>query len=153
MSESAPVKHPGTNAAHPLVVAGRYPRESGEIRIVAFGDSDFASNRYLRTLYNLDLVLNAVHWAIEREPEITVRPKIRDTVQFPIPVENTLLTLELNVLMPYTPHRLDSFDDLEAIELEVARPCELQIDLGHTPDLADAFQLLDASPGPGNVKP
>ena len=78
---------------HPLVVAGRYPRESGEIRIVAFGDSDFASNRYLRTLYNLDLVLNAIHWAIERESEITLRPKIRDTVQFPIPVENTLRTL------------------------------------------------------------
>jgi hypothetical protein len=78
---------------HPIVVAGRYPRPAGEARIVAFGDSDFASNRYLRALYNLDLALNAVHWALERQPEITLRPKIRDTVQFPLPVESTLETL------------------------------------------------------------
>ena len=54
-----------------------------------FGDSDFASNRYLRALYNLDLVLNAVHWALEREPEITLRPKLRDAVQFPLPMQKT----------------------------------------------------------------
>jgi len=77
---------------YPIAVAGIYPRAGGEARIVAFGDSDFASNRYLRALYNLDLTLNAVHWALEREPEITLRPKIRDTVQFPLPVESTLET-------------------------------------------------------------
>jgi hypothetical protein len=79
----------------PLVVSGRYPRpDGGETRIVAFGDADFASNRHLRTLYNLDLVLNAVHWATENEPEITLRPKNRPTpVQFPIPLTNTLETL------------------------------------------------------------
>ena len=67
------------------LAAGRYPRAGGETRIVAFGDSDFASNRYLRALYNLDLVLNAVHWALEREPEITLRPKLRTPDQFPLP--------------------------------------------------------------------
>ena len=77
---------------HPVVVAGRFPRDGVETRIVAFGDSDFASNRQLRTLYNLDLVLNAVHWSVQREPEIVLRPKIRRTVQFPLPVENTLRT-------------------------------------------------------------
>ena len=61
--------------------------------IVAFGDSDFASNRSLRTLYNADLALNAVHWAVEREAAIKILPKIRSTVQFPLPVENTLQTL------------------------------------------------------------
>jgi len=78
---------------HPIVAAGRYPREGRDTRIVAFGDADFASNRYLRALYNLDLVLNAVHWATEREADITLRPKIRDTVQFPLPLANTLQTL------------------------------------------------------------
>jgi len=78
----------------PLVVSGRFTRRGGEARIVAFGDADFASNQHLRTLYNLDLILNAVHWAAENEPEITQRPKNRPApVQFPIPLSNTLRTL------------------------------------------------------------
>lgn len=76
-----------------LAAAGRYRREQGETRIVAFGDGDFASNRYLRTLYNLDLVLNAVHWATEQEPEITLRPKLRTPLNFPIPLANTVQAL------------------------------------------------------------
>ena len=45
----------------PLVAAGEYPREGQPAsRIVAFGDADVASNRYLRALYNLDLVDFAV---------------------------------------------------------------------------------------------
>jgi hypothetical protein len=78
----------------PLVVSGRYRRDGGETRIVAFGDADFASNQHLRTLYNLDLILNAVHWAAENEPEITLRPKNRPTpVQFPVPLTSSLQTL------------------------------------------------------------
>ena len=76
------------------MVSGRYLRAGGETRIVAFGDADFASNEHLRTLYNLDLVMNAVHWAAANEPEITLRPKNRPTpVQFPVPLTNTLQTL------------------------------------------------------------
>jgi hypothetical protein len=79
---------------HPIVVSGRYRRDGRETRIVAVGDADFASNQHLRTLYNLDLILNAVHWAAQNEPEITLRPKNRPTpVQFPVPLTNTLRTL------------------------------------------------------------
>lgn len=78
---------------HPLVVTGKYERESGETRIVAFGDSDFARNRYLRAVYNLDLVLNAVHWATEREAEITTRPKAGPPLHFPLPIADSLKTL------------------------------------------------------------
>ncbi len=86
---------------HPVAAAGRYRRDGAETRIVAFGDSDFASNRHLRTLYNLDLVLNAVHWVARRESEIAVRPKVRQTVQFPLPVENTLRTFyAVGLLVP-----------------------------------------------------
>lgn len=74
-------------------VAGRYERDATEIRIVAFGDADFAANKNLRTLYNLDLFMNAIHWAAQHESRITFRPKIRDTVQFPLPLANTLTTL------------------------------------------------------------
>jgi hypothetical protein len=89
-------------AYHPIVVAGAFPREAGEARIVAFGDSDFASNRQLRTLYNLDLVLNAIHWALEREPDITLRPKTSiGTMQFPLPLASTLQVFQgLGLLLP-----------------------------------------------------
>jgi hypothetical protein len=87
---------------HPIVVAAAYPRENGEARIVAFGDSDFASNRHLRTLYNLDLVLNAIHWALEREPDITLRPKSSiGGMQFPLPIASTLQMFQgLGLLLP-----------------------------------------------------
>jgi ABC-2 type transport system permease protein len=78
---------------HYIMAAGRYPRDDDETRIVVFGDSDFASNRYLRALYDLDIALNAVHWAVQQESRITLRPKIRETVQFPLPMQNTLRAL------------------------------------------------------------
>jgi len=102
-SKLEPERPPGTlQDYHPLAVAAAYPRQSGEARIVAFGDSDFASNRQLRTLYNLDLVLNSIHWALEREPDITLRPKTSvGTLQFPLPVANTLRMFQgLGLLVP-----------------------------------------------------
>ena len=58
--------------------------------VVAFGVSDLASNRYLRALYNLDLVMNALHWVTQREGAITLRPKAAATIQFPVPLQNSL---------------------------------------------------------------
>jgi hypothetical protein len=75
---------------HPIAVAGRYERGDVETRIVAFGDADFASNRYLRTLFNLDLAMNAVNWAVESEEKIVLRPKTAGLVQFPVPVQDSL---------------------------------------------------------------
>ncbi|MBW2361123.1 MAG: hypothetical protein JRG84_09500, partial [Deltaproteobacteria bacterium] len=84
-----------------LVAMGEYPREAGRTRIVAFGDAEFASNRWLRTLYNLDLVLNAVHWASENEPAVTLRPKVRSTVQFPLPINDSVRALYgVGLLLP-----------------------------------------------------
>ena len=54
----------------------RYPRAGGERASSRSATSDFASNHDLRALYNLDLAVNAVHWAAAREPEITLRPKV-----------------------------------------------------------------------------
>ncbi len=78
---------------YPIAVAGRYRRGGAETRILAFGDSEFASNRYLRSIYNLDLILNGVHWLLAREPEITLRPKLATAIQFPLPLTSTLTTL------------------------------------------------------------
>jgi ABC-type uncharacterized transport system involved in gliding motility auxiliary subunit len=84
-----------------LVAMGEYERAGVTTRVVAFGDSEFASNRWLRTLYNLDLILNAVHWATENEPSVTLRPKVRTTVQFPLPLNNSVRALYgVGLLLP-----------------------------------------------------
>jgi hypothetical protein len=86
---------------HAIAVTGRYLRDGVETRIFAVGDADFASNRYLRAVYNLDLIMNGVHWTAEREAQVAIRPKIRDTVQFPLPVENSLqLLYGVGLLVP-----------------------------------------------------
>ena len=92
-----------TGDYHNLLVAGSYPRDGRETRIVAIGDTDIASNHDLRALYNLDLVLNAVHWAAAHEPAITLRPKVAVSggMQFPIPLQNTFTRFQsLGLLLP-----------------------------------------------------
>jgi hypothetical protein len=92
-----------TGDYHNLVVAGSYQRGERETRIVAFGDTEIASNHDLRALYNLDLVMNAVHWATAREPAITLRPKVAVSgrMQFPIPLQNTFTRFQsLGLLLP-----------------------------------------------------
>ena len=74
----------------PLVVTGDYERGTGTTRIVAFGNADLASNRYLRSVYNLDLVLNSIHWAVSNRQAITIRPKSSNVLQFPLPLQSTL---------------------------------------------------------------
>jgi len=76
-----------------LVAAGRYPRGEHEGRVVVFGDAEFASNRWLRALYNTDLILNAVHWASERDMAITLRPKVLTPDHTPLPPQTTLQML------------------------------------------------------------
>jgi gliding motility-associatede transport system auxiliary component len=50
-------------------------QKSKKARLVVFGDSDFASNLYFRSVGNGDLFLNAVTW-LARYPElISIRPK------------------------------------------------------------------------------
>ena len=46
-----------------------------ETRLVAFGDSDFASNGALRVSGNQDLFLKAVNWLAQQENLIAIRPR------------------------------------------------------------------------------
>jgi hypothetical protein len=88
---------------YPLVAAGSYTRGGGETRIVAFGDVELASNHYLRAHYNLDLVLNAVHWALAQEAAITLRPKAAVTggLQLPFPIQNSFTMFQgIGLLLP-----------------------------------------------------
>jgi hypothetical protein len=105
LGRSIPPERPPEEAGdyHPLVVAGSYLRDGHQPRIVAIGDADLATNHDLRALYNLDLVVNAVHWATAREPAITLRPKVAVSggMQFPIPLQNTFTRFQsLGLLLP-----------------------------------------------------
>ncbi len=98
--QPAPV--PGLRPGREVIVAvGEYPREAGKARIALFGDADFASNAYIHSLYNLDLILNAVHWVAEREAEITLRPKLLNPYQEPLTPQDSLrLFYTFGLLLP-----------------------------------------------------
>ncbi len=50
-----------------------------DARLVVFGDSDFASNSQLTTIWgNLNLVLNSMAWLTENDELIAVRPTTKD---------------------------------------------------------------------------
>jgi ABC-type uncharacterized transport system involved in gliding motility auxiliary subunit len=49
--------------------------KTAETRVVAFGDSDFASNAALGVSGNRDLFLNAVNWLAQQENLIAIRPR------------------------------------------------------------------------------
>jgi hypothetical protein len=85
----------------PVVSVGAFPRPDGEARIAIFGDADFASNRYLRSLYNLDLLMNTIHWVAQRESEITLRPKSLTPDQYPLTPQQSLDMLQgVGLLIP-----------------------------------------------------
>lgn len=79
----------GEDIAGPISVAAVVTREgdpgdgmtnadtlaSTKIRLVIFGDSDFASDEYLNFVANADLFLNAVNWLAEEKDLISIRPK------------------------------------------------------------------------------
>jgi len=49
--------------------------EKQQARLVVFGDSDFAKNRYFPQQGNGDLFLNCISWLAEEEELISIRPK------------------------------------------------------------------------------
>jgi len=59
-------KNPAKDGDHP---------KPAETRIVAFGDSDFASNGALGVSGNRDLFLNTVNWLAQQENLIAIRPR------------------------------------------------------------------------------
>ena len=74
----------------PIAAAGRYPRADGEARIVVIGDRDFARNQRLYSLYNRDLLLNAVHWLVQQDRRIATRDKFWSPRQDPLTPQETL---------------------------------------------------------------
>lgn len=89
LQSGSPRFDPAADLKGPLVLAmaGELERSEPTLtskggRFVLFGDSDFLTDRYVKIGNNLDLFLNAVAWAVEREEGITIRPK--DPLHHPI---------------------------------------------------------------------
>ena len=78
------------------------PMEVGkESRLVVFGDSDFATNRYFKVLGNGDLFLSAVKWLADSQETIALAP--RERTDRPVVVsrqQGRALTILFSVLLP-----------------------------------------------------
>ncbi len=73
--KSAPDAHAVSAPASP---GGEEPPKPPEGRVVAFGDSDFASNSLLGFQGNQDFFLNVVAWLAEDADLISIRPREPD---------------------------------------------------------------------------
>ncbi len=72
------VNLPSTGAAAPSMEdlkKVKLEQSQTRARLVVFGDSQFASNSYLRYGGNRDLFMNAVNWLIGDERLISIQPK------------------------------------------------------------------------------
>ena len=65
------IRGSGTVAQAPQEAFG-YP----ELKLIVFGDSDFARNKYFFSSDNADLLLNSVNWLAEDYDLISIRPKL-----------------------------------------------------------------------------
>lgn len=82
-----------------MQITGRNP--AAPSRLVVFGDSDFATNRYFGAQGNGDLFMNAVNWLLQDEDLISVRPKQPEDrrIQMTASQVKTILILVV-ILMP-----------------------------------------------------
>jgi ABC-type uncharacterized transport system involved in gliding motility auxiliary subunit len=69
------VSGPATDAPAPEAPKNGEAAKKTEVRIVAFGDSDFASNAAHGVQGNRDLFLNTVNWLAQQENLIAIRPR------------------------------------------------------------------------------
>lgn len=58
-----------------MAVKAGAERRGARARMVVFGDSDFASNRFVEKVGNGDLFMNATNWLLRARDKITIRPK------------------------------------------------------------------------------
>lgn len=70
-------------------------------RLVAYGDQDFLSDKYIGLAGNLDLARNSVNWLLARENLITIsKTKAAQALLFPSRMQNVVLVWIPLLLMP-----------------------------------------------------
>ena len=77
----------------PVAVAGSPELASKDAnarspRLVAFGDSDYATNAYIENYRNRDLFVNAVNWLVGDDDAIAIRPNISRASRFELSTED-----------------------------------------------------------------
>jgi ABC-type uncharacterized transport system involved in gliding motility auxiliary subunit len=65
----------GKDKQGPLVLGATATDSSDDARVVVFGDSDFATNRYFFEIGNGDMAVNSLDWAAGQENLISLTPK------------------------------------------------------------------------------
>jgi gliding motility-associatede transport system auxiliary component len=75
LAVGAAVSAPAAPAPAPSDAPPAADGPKAESRLVVFGDSDFATNRWIRQLGNGDLFLNSVNWLAQQEDLIAIRPR------------------------------------------------------------------------------
>ena len=97
---AAAVSGPATNAPAPKEPPkpGETPKQT-EARIVAFGDSDFASNGWLGVQGDRDLFLNTINWLAQQENLISIRAKDPEDRRITLTADQERLIFYLSVLV------------------------------------------------------
>ncbi len=100
VSLAAAVSGPATDtpAAPPDSKSGETPKKV-EARVVAFGDSDFASNAALGVQGNKDLFLNSLNWLAQQENLIAIRPRDPDDRRITLTADQQRRIFYLTVLI------------------------------------------------------
>lgn len=68
-------------------------------RLVAFGSEEFVDNKFLSNLYNRDLMLNAVNWAVGEDKQISIRPRAVRASRAALTSDQVTLIFYLSVLI------------------------------------------------------
>lgn len=89
-----------TDAAKPKPAAETAPAPKPELRLVVFGDSDFARNAQLGNAGNVTLIDNAVNWLVERKALLGIPPKKPEQVRLSLDKGQVLRVYGLIALLP-----------------------------------------------------
>lgn len=67
--------NPETDTKGPINIGVFFTHSDKKTRIVAIGNSTFANNTFLNIDGNIDLFMNSLHWLVQEEELISIRPK------------------------------------------------------------------------------
>ncbi len=69
-------------------------------KMIVFGDSDFACNRFFKSSSNGDMFLNAVNWIAEEKDLIAIRPRNLENRTVEMTAGQTKIVMYLLILLP-----------------------------------------------------
>lgn len=85
--------------AGPVSLAAAIEKEGSKMRVVVFGDSNFADNKHFYLSGNKDLILNAVAWAAGEEKLVTIRSRERESTPLVLSVEQQRILFAIPVFV------------------------------------------------------